>query len=455
MRNQMPESFVMSDRRRTAELLHPTRVITLAFAATILVGTVLLALPPATAGDAPTNLLTALFTATSAVCVTGLTVVDTATYWSGFGQAVILVLIQIGGLGITVFGAVLAYTVSTRVGLRMRMAAQTETGTAAGDLRPLLRAVVIFVAASEAVIAAVLTIRFWWHADEGWADALWLGVFHSVSAFNNAGFALFSDSLMGFVTDVWITGPIMIGIVLGGIGFPVVMEVRRSFRRPSQWSLHTKFTLTTTAVLLLVGLVVFLALEWSNTLTPFDTGQKVLAAAFQSVTPRTAGFNTLDYAQMHESTWFFTSILMFIGAGSASTAGGIKVSTFALLAFVIWSELRTTGDVTAFRRRIPTVAQRQAITVALLSVALVVVATMVLIAFDDFSLVKILFEVCSAFGLVGLSTGITPRMDGIGQLLLIALMFVGRIGPATLGVALVLREQVHRVRFAEDRPLIG
>lgn len=455
MRIRMPESWFMSDRRSSTELLHPARIITFAFASTVLVGTLLLALPAATAGDAPVNVLTALFTATSAVCVTGLTVVDTATYWSGFGQLVILVLVQVGGLGITVFGAILAYTVSTRVGFRMRMAAQVETSAPAGDLRTLLRAVTIFVLGTEAAIAAMLTLRFWSDGDEGFLDALWLGVFHSVSAFNNAGFALFSDNLMSFVTDVWITGPIMVGIVVGGIGFPVVMELRRNVRRPALWSLHTKITLSTTVVLLLTGFVVFMLLEWSNTLAPIDGAGKALAAAFQSVTPRTAGFNTLDYAQMHESTWFFTSVLMFIGGGSASTAGGIKVSTFALLAYVIWSELRTTGDVTAFRRRIPTVAQRQAITVALLSVALVVVATMVLITFDDFSLVKILFEVCSAFGLVGLTTGITAQMDGIGQLILVALMFVGRIGPATLGVALVLREQRRNVRFAEDRPLIG
>ena len=452
----MPECRVVPRHRATAELLHPARIITIAFAATILVGAALLSLPVATAGAQPTNPLTALFTATSAVCVTGLVVVDTATYWSGFGQAVILVLIQIGGLGITVFGAILAYTVSTRVGLRMRMAAQAETNTAnAGDLRTLLRAVTIFVVGTEAVIALVLTLRFWWQADEGLLDAVWLGVFHSVSAFNNAGFSLFSDNLTGFVTDLWILGPIMIGIIVGGIGFPVVMELRRNPRRPALWSLHTKLTLTTTAVLLGVGFAVFLALEWSNTLAPLDGGGKLLAASFQSVTPRTAGFNTLDYSAMHESTWFFTSILMFIGAGSASTAGGIKVGTFALLAFVIWSELRNMGDVTAFRRRIPAAAQRQAVTVALLSVALVVMATMVLITFDDLPLVKILFEVCSAFGLVGLSTGITPQLDGVGQLLLVALMFVGRIGPATMGVALVLRERRHRVRFAEDRPLIG
>ena len=445
----------MSRRRTTAGLLHPARIVTLAFAGTILVGTALLSLPIATSGDRPTNFLTALFTATSAVCVTGLVVVDTADYWSGFGHVVILALIQIGGLGITVFGAILAYTVSSRVGFRMRMAAQAETSTAAGDLRSLLRAVAIFVVGTETVLAAVLTTRFWWATDRSFPDALWLGIFHSISAFNNAGFSLFSDSLVPFVSDLWILGPIMVGIVIGGIGFPVVMELRANARRPATWSLHTKVTLLTTAVLLSVGFLAFLALEWSNTLAPLGGADKALAAAFQSVTPRTAGFHTLDYSQMHESTWFFTSILMFIGAGSASTAGGIKVGTFALLAFVIWSELRSTGEATAFRRRIPEDAQRQAITVALLSVALVVVATMVLITLDDFALVQVLFEVCSAFGLVGLSTGITPRLDGVGQLIIIALMFVGRIGPATLGVALVLREQRRRVRFAEDRPLIG
>jgi Trk-type K+ transport system membrane component len=368
---------------------------------------------------------------------------------------VILVLIQIGGLGITVFGAILAYTVSSRVGIRMRMAAQSETQASAGELRTLLKGVTVFVVGTEAVLATVLAVRFWWSADEPLLRAVWLGIFHSVSAFNNAGFALFTDNLVPFATDLWITTPIMIGIILGGIGIPVVMELRRNVRRPAQWSVHTKLTLLTSGVLLSAGFVVILALEWSNTLGAFGPFDKASAALFQSVSPRTAGFNTVDYSQMHESTWFFTSILMFIGAGSASTAGGIKVSTFALLAFVLWSELRTTGEVTAFRRRMPAEAQRQAVTVALLSVALVVAATMVLITFDDFALIRVLFEVCSAFGLVGLTTGITAQMDGIGQLILIALMFVGRIGPATLGVALVLRERPARVRYAEDRPLIG
>lgn len=438
-----------------AELLHPARVIVLAFAAVIAVGTALLCLPVAIRGDGGVDPLTALFTTTSAVSVTGLTVVDTATHWSGFGHVVILVLIQIGGLGITVFGAILAYTVSSRVGIRMRMAAQSETQTSAGDLRGLLRAVVWFVAGTETVLAVVLAVRFWWTADEPLLRAVWLGVFHSVSAFNNAGFALFSDNLVPFATDLWITGPIMIGIILGGIGVPVVLELRRNLRRPGLWSVHTKLTVLTSAALLGAGFVVILALEWSNTLAAFGTFDKASAALFQSVSPRTAGFNTVDYGQMHESTWFFTSILMFIGAGSASTAGGIKVSTFALLAFVLWSELRTTGEVTAFRRRMPPEAQRQAVTVALLSVALVVVATMVLITFDDFALIRVLFEVCSAFGLVGLTTGITAQMDGVGQLILIVLMFVGRVGPATLGVALVLRERPVHVRYAEDRPLIG
>ncbi|MFM8303834.1 MAG: TrkH family potassium uptake protein [Actinomycetota bacterium] len=442
-------------RGARAEMLHPARVIVLAFATVIAVGTVLLSLPLAIRGDGTLDVLTALFTATSAVCVTGLTVVDTTTYWSGFGHTVILALIQIGGLGITAFGAILVYTISSRVGIRTRMAAQTETQTAAGDLRTLLKRVVVFVAGTEAILAAVLAARFWWSADEPALRAAWLGIFHAVSAFNNAGFALFPDNLVPFATDLWITAPIMIGIILGGIGIPVVTELRRNVRRPGRWSVHTKLTVLTSVVLLASGFVVILALEWSNTLGAFGAFDKAAAALFQSVSPRTAGFNTVDYSRMHESTWFFTSILMFIGAGSASTAGGIKVSTFALLAFVLWSELRTTGEVTAFRRRMPAETQRQAVTVALLSVALVVAATMVLITFDDFALIRVLFEVCSAFGLVGLTTGITARMDGIGQLILIALMFVGRIGPATLGVALVLRERPTRVRFAEDRPLIG
>ncbi|MBM3693973.1 MAG: TrkH family potassium uptake protein, partial [Actinobacteria bacterium] len=238
-----------SHRGAHAEMLHPARLIVLAFAAVIAIGTVLLSLPLAVRGDGAVNVLTALFTTTSAVCVTGLTVVDTATHWSGFGHGVILVLIQIGGLGITVFGAILAYTVSSRVGIRMRMAAQSETQTAAGDLRTLLKGVAVFVVGTEAVLATVLAVRFWWSADEPALRAVWLGIFHSVSAFNNAGFALFPDNLVPFATDLWITTPIMIGIILGGIGIPVVMELRRNVRRPAQWSVHTKLTVLTSVVL--------------------------------------------------------------------------------------------------------------------------------------------------------------------------------------------------------------
>jgi potassium uptake TrkH family protein len=449
----------MAQSRVQIELLHPARIIAIGFASVIAIGTLLLSLPFSTAGGAPrAPIITALFTSTSATCVTGLIVVDTATYWSTFGKFVIAILVQIGGLGIMAFGSMLAYAVSARIGLRLRMAAQTETSAMnLGDVRRLLRSVVIFVAGVEIVVAVVLTLRFWLSADEGFVDAVGLGAFHAVSAFNNAGFSLFGDNLVAFVTDAWVVVPIAVAIVIGVLGFPVLAEMRQSALRPGTWSLHTKLTLATTAVLLAVGFAAFLALEWSNpaTLAPLDGADKALAAGFQSVTPRTAGFNTLNYADMHQSTWLLTSVLMFIGGGSASTAGGIKVTTFALLGFVMWSELRGSGDVTIFRRRAATASQRQALTVALLSIGVVIAATLALVTISGLPLGQVLFESISAFALVGLSTGITDRLDDLGQVLLIVLMFVGRIGPATMGIALVLRERDRRFRYPEDRPLIG
>lgn len=437
---------------------HPAQVVVFAFACAVLVGTVVLMLPVSRSGAGSAPFTTALFTSTSAVCVTGLIVVDTPSYWSGFGQAVILGLIQLGGFGIMTFASLLGLLVSRRMGLRSRMIAAAETKSVGlGNLRSVVVGVVKVSLVFEAVAATVLSLRFVFGYDEPVGRGIYLGVFHAVSAFNNAGFALYSDSLTRFATDPWICLPIAVAVIAGGLGFPVLFELRRQLREPRRWSLHTKMTLTVTAALLAVGAVFVTASEWNNpaTLGGLDGPGRVLAGFFQSVMPRTAGFNTLDYGQMNQGTLLGTNVLMFIGGGSAGTAGGIKVTTFILLFFVIYTEVRGERSVEAFDRRIDDRATRQALTVALLSVGAVMTATIALLAITPYDTEQVLFEVTSAFATVGLSTGITADLPTSAHYLLVALMFLGRLGPITLVSALALRERQRLYELPEGRPLIG
>lgn len=403
-------------------------------------------------------MLEALFTATSAICVTGLVVVDTPTYWSGSGQAVILILIQVGGFGIMTLASLLGLLISHRLGLRTRMYAATETKSLSlGEVRSVVFGVARLSLLIEAATATVLTLRFALGHGEPAGRAVWLGIFHSVSAFNNAGFALFSDSLVGFMTDPWVCLPVAFAVVMGGLGFPVVFELRRTFRRPSRLSMHSKITLIGTAILLFGGTAFMLLAEWSNpgTLGPLDVSGKLLAGFFQGVMPRTAGFNSVDIAQMNTGTWLGSDVLMFIGGGSAGTAGGIKVTTFFVLLLVMVSEVRGDDDTTAFQRRIPRAAQRQAMTVALLGVAAVVGPCILFAMTTPFTLDQVLYEIVSAFATVGLSTGITADLSTPHQLVLVGLMFLGRLGPITLVTALALRHRDRLFRLPEERPIIG
>ena len=428
-----------------------------AFAAAGLVGTVLLMLPMSRAGAGGAPVVTALFTAISAVCVTGLTVVDTATYWSVPGQAVILALIQVGGFGIMTLASLIALFLSRRMGLRTRLTAAAETKSVGlGDVRRVLRGVFLITVTVETALATVLTLRFRSEYDDSWGTATWHGVFHAVSAFNNAGFSLFSDNLMGFLGDGLILVPISVAIIVGGLGFPVLIELART-RRPRQWSLHTRLTLLMTTALLVGGTVFITTAEWANpgTIGELDPVGKLLGGWFHAVQPRTAGFNAWDYGAATDETLLGTILLMFIGGGSAGTAGGLKVTTFIVLFFVIVAEVRGDEDVIAFDRRIEHRVVRQAITVALLGVAAVVGGTMVLAVVTDLTFRDVLFEATSAFATVGLSTGITPRISEPGQLVLVALMFLGRLGPITLVSALALRERNRRYRYPEGAPLIG
>ncbi len=428
------------------------------FGLAVLVGTLLLMLPVAQTGIDWTDPVTALFTATSAVCVTGLVVVDTGTYWSTFGEVVILALIQVGGLGTMTLASLLGLAISRKLGLRARVTAATETkAVGLGDVRGVVLGVARTSLVVELAVAVVLALRFWAAYDVSPGRAAYLGVFHSVSAFNNAGFALWPDSLVRFATDPWICLPIAASVIVGGIGFPVILELRKRLRTPRAWSMHTKMTLWATAVLLVLGTLVITANEWRNpaTLGQLDTPGRLLAGFFQAVMPRTAGFNSVDTGAMLEGSLLVTVVLMFIGGGSAGTAGGIKVTTFVLLLLVIWAEVRGERDVQAFDRRIGERVVRQALTIALLSVGLVTAATVVLVEITRMSTHLVLFEVVSAFGTVGLSTGITADVGTAGHLVLAVLMFVGRLGPITLVSALALRERQRLYHHPEGRPLIG
>ncbi|RXR25339.1 TrkH family potassium uptake protein [Oerskovia turbata] len=435
----------------------PGRLVVLGFAGAILLGAILLALPVSAAGR-PATALEALFTATSAVCVTGLAVVDTATFWSPFGQVVILVLIQLGGFGIMTLASLVGLLVARRLDLRSRLVAATSTRSGGlGDVRTVLLGILKVTVVVELLVALLVSGRMLIGYGESAGQALWTGAFHAVSAFNNAGFGLYSDSLTRFGTDPWILLPLCAAVIVGGIGFPVVFEVTRGLRRRARWSLTTRLMILTTGVLLTLGTSFFLVSEWGNprTLGPLGPAEKLLAAFTQSVMARTAGFNSVDTAGMNEGTWLGTDVLMFIGGGSGGTAGGIKVVTFAVLAFVIWSELRGDPDVTVLDHRLSPATQRQAVSIALLSIAIVIVPTIIITATSPFGLDRVLFEVVSAFSTTGLSTGITADLSSPHQLVLVALMFVGRLGPIAAGTTLALRERQRLYRRPEAAAMVG
>jgi potassium uptake TrkH family protein len=429
------------------------------FAAAVMIGTALLSLPVATARGVRADFLTALFQATSAVCVTGLGTQDVGTYWSGFGQVVILILIQIGGLGIMTLAVLFALLVSRRLGLRTRLIAQVETkALSPADFRRVITRIGIFSLTCEAVVAIVLTVRFATGYDRPLPSALYSGVFHAISAFNNAGISLNADSLMPYVSDPWISLTIVAAVLAGGLGFPVWFELARSWRRPKTWSVLTRITVIVTVAMMTVGTLGYLFVESNNPATlgrVHGEGHTVMAAFVAAVLPSTAGFSTLNMSALRPETLLLTDGLMFIGSGSAGTAGGIKVTTFGLLAYMLWAELRGDPDVEVGRRRVPAANQRQALGVALLGIGLVAVGTFFLLALTHFRLDQVLFETVSAFGTVGLSTGITADLPSAGQVLIILLMFIGRIGPLTLASGLALRERARLYRLPEERTIVG
>ncbi|SNR32857.1 potassium uptake protein, TrkH family [Haloechinothrix alba] len=439
---------------------HPARTVMGGFAVAVAIGTVLLMLPVASEDGTSAGFVTALFTATSAVCITGLIVVDTGAYWSTFGDVVILGLIQIGGIGIMTAASVLVLLVSRRFGLRMQLSAQRETKSLQlGEVRDVASGIIKVSLLVETVVAVLFTGRLLVAYDYTAGEAVYFGVFHGVSAFNNAGFSLYSDSMARFVADPWISLPVIIAVILGGLGFPVIFEVARRLRRrrAHRWSIHTKITLITSGVLLAAGFAFITAAEWNNenTMAPLGFGGKLLAGLFAATMPRSSGFSSVETGDMTGPSLLVTDVLMFIGGGSASTGAGIKVTTFALLAFVILAEIRGEPTVHVMGRRLAAAVQRQALTIALLTVALVMLTTITMLTASRFALDEVLFEAISAVCNVGLSTGITADLPPGIHIMMSVLMFIGRLGPITLATALALRDRPRKYELPEERPIVG
>ncbi|TDB89443.1 TrkH family potassium uptake protein [Micromonospora fluostatini] len=438
---------------------YPVRLVPFGFLVAILLGTGLLMLPQASVEYEYTPFTTALFTATSAVSVTGMSVVDTHTYWNTFGLVLITVLTQVGGLGILTGAALVILLVARQLGLRNRLLVQAETTEyGIGNVRGLLLRIAVIALVCEAAITLVFAGRLWLGYDYPPGRALWYGLFHAVQAFNNGGFSLYPDSLLRFARDAWICLPVAAGTIIGGLGFPAIFDAARTWRRPSRWGVATKLTVWGSLALLVVGFAGLLAAEWANlrTVGSYGWSGKVLAVATQSASLRTGGFQFIDMAELDEESYPLLIALMFIGGGSASTAGGIKVGTFFLLASVIWAQVRGEPDVTVGSRRIAGTSQRQALTVALLSVALVVAGTTVLIGLaEDVRDYRVLFEVVSAFSTTGVTAGLAAHLDDAGQFVLIALMYVGRVGPLTLGSAIALNTRRRLYRYPEEQPIVS
>ncbi|HZK66138.1 MAG TPA: TrkH family potassium uptake protein [Chloroflexota bacterium] len=432
-------------------------ILAAGFLITIFVGSLLLALPIANRQGEITPYITALFTATSAVCVTGLVVVDTLTFWSPFGQAVILGLIQVGGLGFMTSSTILFLLIGHRASLRNRILLKESHGVSPiGGVLRLTRRVILVTVLIEGVGAALLFLRFSLEFPVDWA--LWMGVFHSISAFNNAGFDIIGGfrSLTVFNGDHLVLLTFGLLLVLGGISFTVIVDLwdTRNWR---SLVLDTKLVLFATAALLVVGAIGILIVENANgaTLGPMEVPGKLANALFTAATPRTAGFNSIDTGQMTQAGLFLTIALMYIGAASGSTGGGIKVNTFAVLTSAVISSIRGKDRTAAFGRELPQDQINRALTVTLLALGLVFGVTLVLSSTEPFTFLQLLFEATSAFGTVGLSTGITPNLSLIGKLVIILTMYVGRVGPLTVALALAQRQKPETYRYPEGRVKIG
>ncbi len=440
----------------------PARFATIVFTGLILIFTLLLSLPIASADGTATKLSDALFTATSVICVTGLSTVDMATHWSPFGHAVVYIGVQIGGLGVLTLASIMGLVIARRLGLRAKLMAASDSnplrihsgpvaeGQAVrlGEIGGLLATVAI----SAAVIEAALAILFFPRlliAGVPLIEAIWHSFYWSAMSFTNTGFSPNVNGLGPYANDYWFLSVMMVGVFLGSIGFPVIYALSRGWRRPRKWPLHVKLTLLTWVVLFIAGALVFLALEFNNpkTFGALGDGDTIFQSFFLSGMTRSGGFSVIDISHLNGSSLLVGDMLMFIGGGSASTAGGIKVTTLAVLFLAAFAEARGLQSMSAFGRKIPGDVLRLAVSVVLWGATTVAVSSIV---FE-----YVLFDVISAFATCGLSTGLTERLPDAAVYVLAATMFMGRVGTVTLAAALAARQRRQLFQFSEERPIVG
>jgi trk system potassium uptake protein TrkH len=448
----------------------PARFAILVFGGLIAVFTLLFSLPFATTSGEQAPFVDALFTAVSVICVTGLSTVDMATFWSPLGHVFVFIGVEIGGIGVLTLASILGLVISRRLGLRQKLLAAGDAnplrirkgpiaeGQAVrlGETGSLLLTVAVSVLVIEAAVAILLFPRMLL-AGVSPADAAWQSVYTAAMAFTNTGFLPTSSGLGPYATDAWFLVVLMLGVTFGAIGFPVIYVLRKNLRHPRRWSLHVKLTLLTFGLLLVGGAVAYFVLEFDNvkTMAGLDIGQRILQSFFISSMARSGGFSTFDMSQLDGSSLLVTDMLMFIGGGSASTAGGIKVTTLAILFLAAFAEARGVDDMEAYQRRIPQDVLRLGVSVVLWGATTVAAASVVLMLITDEPLDYVLFDVISAFATCGLSTGFTQNASDGAQYVLAATMFLGRIGTVTLAAALAASTRRQLFRRPEERPIVG
>lgn len=450
----------------------PAKVMVLSFAGIIFLGGVLLTFPRATTDGHGAGIVDAMFTSTSATCVTGLATLNTIAdqladlsrqSFSPFGQVVILMLAQIGGLGIMTISAATVVIAGGRLGLRRTGLMQSlldEESTA--TLRAAVRQILVMTFTVEAIGAVMLFVRFD-SADIDTGTALWRAVFTSISAFCNAGFSVFGDSLTTFVGDTWVNGVVAGLIIVGGLGFATVVTLtaRRTWRAGpvGAWRrlpLHSRLVVVTTLALIGFGTVSWFFFEYDHSLAGLSVHDKVVASFFQSVSLRTAGFNTVDVGTISRVTLIFSCILMFIGASPGSTGGGVKTTTFAVLLMSIRASIRSQANIEVGRRSISHAVVNRAVSIVVIALLVAVLGlVLLLITQPDLPFDQLLFEVVSALGTVGLSMGATPHLDDVGKFIIIVVMFIGRVGPLTIALAVGSRQTAGRIRYPEGRVIVG
>ncbi|MFB5663672.1 TrkH family potassium uptake protein [Alteribacillus sp. HJP-4] len=432
--------------------MSPPQTLAIGFLTAIVMGTILLLLPIATYH--PITFIDALFTSTSATTVTGLVVLDTGIDFTTFGQVVIMILIKIGGLGLMTFAILIVLVLGKRVGLKERILVQESFNqTSLGGMVRLVKLLLIFSFAME--IIATILLSFRWVPEYGWFYGIYTSLFHAISAFNNAGFSLWTNSLSSYVGDPAVNIVITFLFITGGIGFVVLHDVYYT-RKFSQLSLHSKIMLTSTIIVNVIAMLFLFVLEYGNptTLGNLTLSEKLWSSYFQAVTPRTAGFNTLDIGSMETSSIMLVLLLMFIGAGSASTGSGIKLTTFIVIVLAVVTYLKGKKEAVVFKRTISPHIISRSLAIMVISLMAVFLGVFILSITEHTPMSLIVFEVFSAFGTVGLSMGMTDELSEIGKLVIIILMFMGRIGPVTLAFALASSKQSN-IRYPKGDIFTG